>query len=256
MKDPFEQVHQYIETLLEGRRPRHFTVDDESDLDALQVAARLTAEREPAGEAPSPEFLARLQSRLVAPGAGDQSHNASRRNFLAAALGGVAAGLGAGFGLARSLPGKDLAPDAAAAAVAGASQAEVASTPVPLIRNNGRWFPVATLSELTERGAVRFTAGALEGHLVRNRDEVVALSAICSHLPCTLVWQPPKENFLCPCHDVSFSKDGEAQGVQRPLPPLTKMEVKVENGEVFVWSIYLHGAKPSGEKLSDPYRTS
>ncbi len=121
MKDPFEQVHQYIEALLEGRRPRRLTVDDKSDLDALQVAARLTAERDPATEAPSPEFLARLQSRLTAAGAGVQSHNASRRNFLAAALGGVAAGLGAGFGLARSLPGKDPAPaTGAAAAAAGA----------------------------------------------------------------------------------------------------------------------------------------
>ncbi|MSQ10128.1 MAG: hypothetical protein EXR52_03890 [Dehalococcoidia bacterium] len=171
---------------------------------------------------------------------------------MAAALGGLAAGLGGGIRIRKVVGGRRGVPRPSSAPAA-APTAPVA----PLIRGNGRWFPVSTLSNLAERGAVRFTAGALEGHLVRNRDEVVALSAICSHLPCTLVWQAPKDNFLCPCHDVAFSKDGEAQGVQRPLPPLTRMDVKVENGEVFVWSISVHGAKPAGEnKLSDHYHSS
>lgn len=249
MKDPFEQFHHYIEALLEGRRPRRFRLDDRADLSALQAAARLAAERPAADEAPAPEFVARLGARL---GAGDAAHPTAtgRRSFLAAALAGLAAGLGAGFSIGR---GSGSAPAAAPANAGAPAPAAPPAGAVPLVRNNGRWFPVGTLSDLAERGAIRFTAGALEGHLVKHQDQVSALSAICSHLPCTLVWRPGPDDFLCPCHDVAFSKAGEAANTQRPLPPLTKLDVKVENGEVFVWSVYIRGAKTGEPKVADPY---
>lgn len=40
-------------------------------------------------------------------------------------------------------------------------------------------------------------------------DKVVALSAICPHLGCSIGWDAGAENFLCPCHDSRFSPAGD-----------------------------------------------
>lgn len=114
------------------------------------------------------------------------------------------------------------------------------------MRDNGRWFTVARLSDLSERATLRFSAGALEGHLVRLGGEVTALSAICSHMPCSLVWREADDDFLCPCHDATFYPDGELKFARRPYPPLTRFRARVEEGQVFVWSIELEGTDGTG----------
>jgi len=39
-------------------------------------------------------------------------------------------------------------------------------------------------------------------------DKLVALSAVCPHLGCTIGWDAGPGNFLCPCHDSRFSVEG------------------------------------------------
>ena len=39
-------------------------------------------------------------------------------------------------------------------------------------------------------------------------DKLVALSAICPHLGCSIGWDSAAGNFLCPCHDSRFSPEG------------------------------------------------
>ncbi|HEY0484200.1 MAG TPA: ubiquinol-cytochrome c reductase iron-sulfur subunit [Kofleriaceae bacterium] len=39
-------------------------------------------------------------------------------------------------------------------------------------------------------------------------DKLVALSAICPHLGCSIGWDAGVGNFLCPCHDSRFSPEG------------------------------------------------
>jgi menaquinol-cytochrome c reductase iron-sulfur subunit len=39
-------------------------------------------------------------------------------------------------------------------------------------------------------------------------DKIVALSAICPHLGCSIGWDASAGNFLCPCHDSRFSPEG------------------------------------------------
>jgi cytochrome b6-f complex iron-sulfur subunit len=220
LKDPFEQVQHFVEALLEGRKPRRFRVESRDDADALRMAAALAAEGHPAAADPNPAFIKNLGIRLATP-----YQPASRRGFLAAVLAGLAAGL-AGFSAGRlTVP----SPEVPAAATTGGSGT--------LIRENGRWFPVARLSSLAERATMRFTAGALEGHLVKRGNEVAALSAICSHMPCSLVYRSADDDFLCPCHDATFHPTGEQKFARRPYAPLTKFEVKVEGDDVMVWSV-------------------
>lgn len=233
MRDPFEQVHQFVDALLRVRRPRRFRVETAEDAGALRMAAALVAEGNPSGAEPDPTFVQRLRGRVAA--ASGRAPPTSRRSFLAAALAGLAAGLGGGFGLARFTQ------------PAGSSVPTPQSGGIPIVRENGRWFPVARLSALAERATLRFTAGALEGHLVKRGNELTALSAICSHLPCTLVWRDADDDFLCPCHDATFHADGEQKFALRPYPPLTRFQAKVEGDQVFVWSIGEDGPRSSSK---------
>jgi menaquinol-cytochrome c reductase iron-sulfur subunit len=40
-------------------------------------------------------------------------------------------------------------------------------------------------------------------------DKLLALSAICPHLGCSIGWDAGAGNFLCPCHDSRFSLTGD-----------------------------------------------
>ena len=222
MNDVFEQINEFVDSLLAGRRPRRCKLQDRTDAAALRMAARLAAERGGAEREPNPDFVARLLDDLAPKGPGEPSTALNRRGFLVAGLAGLAAGLGAGLGLGRW---------------ASQPPPPVPSPNVPIVRDNGSWFRVATLPELPQRATVRFTAGALEGHLVRRGDEVVALSALCSHMPCTLVWQEQQDHFLCPCHDATFHPNGEQKLARRSYPPLTRFQTRIEGDDVLIWSV-------------------
>jgi len=64
-------------------------------------------------------------------------------------------------------------------------------------------------------------------------NEVVALSAICTHYHCILKWEGTARVFECPCHRGSFDSFGNmASGP--PPSPLPKFPVEIRNGEVYV----------------------
>lgn len=44
--------------------------------------------------------------------------------------------------------------------------------------------------------------------IVREKDGIYALLAICTHLGCTPNWLEGEEKFKCPCHGSGFKKDG------------------------------------------------
>ena len=224
MKDPFEQVNQFIEALRAGHKPKRFRVEEAEDRDALALVAHLIATSDPTLEEPDPLFVARLGQRLEMRTRRSSEVTQGRRRLLAAAFAGLAAGLGSGVGLDRVFS-------------TSAPPQPPAAPSIPLVRDNGRWFAVAKFSELPNNAVVRFTAGALEGHLVKRSQDVQAVSAICSHMPCTLLWQEQGEHFLCPCHDATFHPDGEVKFARRPYPPLTHIEVKIQGDQVLVWSI-------------------
>ena len=61
----------------------------------------------------------------------------------------------------------------------------------------------------------------------------LALSRRCTHLGCTVPWDPEKRQFACPCHASVFSIRGEV--IQSPAPrPLDRFAVSIENGRVKV----------------------
>src|SRR3990172_11539451 len=64
-------------------------------------------------------------------------------------------------------------------------------------------------------------------------NEVIALSAICTHFHCVLDWDDRAKIFRCPCHQGSFDQYGNVL-TGPPPAPLPKLAVELRRGEVYV----------------------
>ncbi|WP_324649648.1 Rieske (2Fe-2S) protein [Georgenia sp. H159] len=119
---------------------------------------------------------------------------------------------------------------AGAATLALASCAGEEEAP-PLPRPGERLLPVSEVP-VGQSAAVTTSEGA---ELVVTRpaeDEVVVLSAVCTHQGCTV--RRERENLVCPCHGSTFAAvDGAV--LQGPAEePLTRVPARIESGDVVV----------------------
>lgn len=66
------------------------------------------------------------------------------------------------------------------------------------------------------------------------RQEIFALSTVCTHLGCITTWQQRGEEFKCPCHGSAFHKDG--MNFEGPAPrPLPRYAIRIaEDGQLEV----------------------
>jgi len=70
--------------------------------------------------------------------------------------------------------------------------------------------------------------------LVNNQGVIMAFSATCPHLGCSVVWNQKGKEFLCPCHMAKFNSAGEV--LTGPPPgPLNPYVVAIEGISVFVY---------------------
>lgn len=84
-------------------------------------------------------------------------------------------------------------------------------------------------------GGVKFFeyAGSAAVVVKTGPGEIIALSAVCTHLGCIIQWEKDKQAFLCPCHAGRFTKDGSV--ISGPPPrPLTKLPFIVDNGMIVI----------------------
>ena len=64
-------------------------------------------------------------------------------------------------------------------------------------------------------------------------DEVIAISAGCTHLGCIVTWNEDQQIFKCPCHDGRYDADGKV--ISGPPPaPLKRHKTKIEGGRIFL----------------------
>jgi menaquinol-cytochrome c reductase iron-sulfur subunit len=69
--------------------------------------------------------------------------------------------------------------------------------------------------------------------LTEDGRDFIAMSNICTHLGCRVRWIAEREQFLSPCHNGVFDKQGNV--VSGPPPrPLDRYPVKVENGQILI----------------------
>jgi nitrite reductase/ring-hydroxylating ferredoxin subunit len=166
----------------------------------------------------SPEFRRRLAARV---GGGGQPRSTRREALIAGASGLV--------GLVAGLAGMGGAEVTGRRQPAGLAQPARALEPRP-----GRWADVAALADLPEGQGIRVTAGAVSAYLFRHGDQVSAVSSICSDLPCELDWRSVDGLLVCPCHQRTFTREGRSTPAAHPLPALSKVHARVENGRVLI----------------------
>ena len=69
--------------------------------------------------------------------------------------------------------------------------------------------------------------------VTENGHDFLAISNTCTHLGCRVRWIAEKGQFLCPCHNAVFDKNGKV--VAGPPPkPLNQYQVKLENDQLFI----------------------
>jgi len=61
------------------------------------------------------------------------------------------------------------------------------------------------------------------------KGELIVLSAVCTHLGCTVPWVEKENKFICPCHLGTFPEDGRLQSGPPPRD-MDRLETKIEDG--------------------------
>jgi nitrite reductase/ring-hydroxylating ferredoxin subunit len=223
VNDDPEQLDKHVEDLLQDRRPERTPLPDEDALGARQTAAMLRAAKPGAG-LPSKEFLERMQGSIHE-WVGERSaqpqltSRPSRRSLLLTGAAGIAAGIAAVLGIQQV--GKT-APK---------------TGPFGPLVEKGSWKAVKALADLPEATPVAFRSGAIEGFLIRQGQGVKGLSGVCTHMACILNYSKFRDRFECPCHGATFEKDGQPTNYSSPLSPLPSLQVRVEKGQVQVYTV-------------------
>ena len=89
-------------------------------------------------------------------------------------------------------------------------------------------------TEVREGEAKFFEYAGSSAVLVRKRGgDLVAFSAVCTHLGCIVQWEKDKQDFLCPCHAGHYSADGVVTAGPPPKP-LKKLPFAVAGGNITV----------------------
>lgn len=230
MSNNYEDLDRTVDDLLADRRPRGLEAESPDELDLLKVAALFKAARPGVGD-PDPEFVTQLADRLTREQGPQATASPSRRQMLLGGLAGAAASLLAGIGLDRLFNRPD--------------------TPVlpprrdpELVGNLGHWMPVARADKVQPGTVIRVRAGAVESFIMYRDGAIVALTAICTHMPCILSWRREEDDLFCPCHSASFYTDGTFKQGRSPYKPLPPLRVKVEGDMVYLWSV--DDVSPSG----------
>jgi nitrite reductase/ring-hydroxylating ferredoxin subunit len=225
VNDDPEQLDKHVEDLLQDRRPERTPLADEAALRARQTAAMLHAAKPGAG-LPSKEFLERMQGSIKE-WVGERSarpqpaSRPSRRSLLLTGAAGIAAGVAAAVGIDRLAGAKSPAP----------------SSSLQLVEK-GSWKTVKAMADLPEGTPVSFRSGAIEGFLIRHGQEVRGLSAVCTHMGCILNYSKFRDQFECPCHGATFQTNGKpTDQYDTPLPRLPSLQVRIQRGQVEVFSV-------------------
>ncbi|HEY2705206.1 MAG TPA: Rieske (2Fe-2S) protein [Candidatus Dormibacteraeota bacterium] len=215
------RVAAYVDALLRNRRPPRGR-QDADDLEALAAAIELSAARPQAG-LPDPRFVERLEARLREHAGGDvpAGGRLSRRGLLRAG------------GLAAAAAATGVVVDRLAVDHPPGSPGE----PEELAVDGGRWHAVVALDALPVGRAARFSTGRVEGVVVhRGGGDLLALSAVCTHLGCILQLDQNAGRLDCPCHRAAFGLGGEVLYHEQPQPlrPLPRIPVRIRDGQVEV----------------------
>ena len=90
------------------------------------------------------------------------------------------------------------------------------------------------LPQIASAGMYPIQYGGTPGMVIQDEDgNFKAFSLLCTHMACTVAWNPEKHQFHCPCHDALF--DAEGKVLSGPAPaPLDRWKIRVRGDRVVV----------------------
>jgi len=90
--------------------------------------------------------------------------------------------------------------------------------------------PTKKLVTIEQRDGWRRTIAEKPVYVSKDaKGELIVLSAVCTHLGCTVPWVEKEKKFICPCHLGTFSPEGKLLGGPPPRD-MDRLETKVEDG--------------------------
>ena len=88
---------------------------------------------------------------------------------------------------------------------------------------------------LPRNSALMFKFGTKPAMLIHHEDDVwVALDAVCTHLGCTVAYQPENKRIYCACHGGEYDPRTGSNVAGPPPKPLNQFKVEVLDGRVIV----------------------
>jgi len=93
----------------------------------------------------------------------------------------------------------------------------------------------ASAAGIAPNSGLLFAFGKRPALLVRDgAGEFSAFLATCTHLACTVTYDPDSQHIVCPCHQGLFDLEGEV--VSGPPPrPLERLQVEVDQDTIHVY---------------------
>ncbi len=90
--------------------------------------------------------------------------------------------------------------------------------------------PVKKLVMIEQRDGWRRTMAEKPVYVSKDQQgHLIVLSAVCTHLGCTVPWVEKEKRFICPCHLGNFAADGTLLGGPPPRN-MDRLQTKVEDG--------------------------
>jgi cytochrome b6-f complex iron-sulfur subunit len=94
---------------------------------------------------------------------------------------------------------------------------------------------LAGADKLPVNSALMFKFGTKPAMLIRHSEtEFAAFNAVCTHLGCTVTYEPENSRIFCACHGGEYDPQTGANISGPPPRPLTKFKVEVLDGRVIV----------------------
>ncbi|MFQ6108214.1 MAG: ubiquinol-cytochrome c reductase iron-sulfur subunit [Candidatus Aminicenantales bacterium] len=92
----------------------------------------------------------------------------------------------------------------------------------------------AKVGELAPNSSKIFRFGNSPGILIHTTEgEMLAFSAVCTHLTCTVLYEEESGTILCPCHNGRFDLGGNV--ISGPPPsPLEAFDVEISGEDIIV----------------------
>ncbi|MBI3091590.1 MAG: ubiquinol-cytochrome c reductase iron-sulfur subunit [Candidatus Tectomicrobia bacterium] len=103
----------------------------------------------------------------------------------------------------------------------------------PALRRRGEPLLLANAAELKAGEGRLFDYYGEPAILLHGQEAPRALSLVCTHLGCSVRWQPKEGRFVCPCHRGIFDADGNVLAGPPPAP-LERLRVQVQGNHLLV----------------------